>query len=107
LRTDDYYRVPLELRNVGSQSWHSRGQLPVRVSYRWLTETGDPVWSTLALRTDLPHRVAPGRAVRLRAALLTPPEPGTYVLVWEVLSEGDAWFGDVGGATMRQTVTVR
>jgi hypothetical protein len=106
LEGDDLYRVPMTLRNIGSQAWHSRGQLPVRLSYRWWTDEGalllvDPE------RTDLPHRVEPGNKVDLRAWVRTPSEPGQYVLEWDMLREGDAWFGDMGAAMLQQTVTVR
>ena len=107
LQAGTYIRVPVVLRNAGAQSWHSRGQLPVRLAYRWLTKAGAPVLSVPALRTDLPHRVAPGKTARLHAALLMPSEPGTYLLEWDVVREGDAWFSDMGGATLLQAVTIR
>jgi uncharacterized membrane protein len=107
LRADAYYRVPFALRNTGSQNWQAQGTLPVRLSYRWLDAAGQAVIEVPQLRTDLPHRVAPGHAVRLRGALLTPPVPGTYILEWDVLREGDAWFSTAGGATLRQVVQVK
>ena len=106
LRPDDYTRMPLWLRNTGTQNWQARGTLPVRVSYRWLDDQDQPLSDIVSLRTDLPHRVAPGHTVRLHAALLTPPTSGTYTLEWEVLREGDAWFSTRGGDTLRHTVRV-
>jgi uncharacterized membrane protein len=105
LRVDEFYRVPLTIRNAGSGCWSSRGQLPVRLSYRWLME-GKPLLTVLSLRTDLPHRVEPGHEAWLGARLLTPSQPGEYTLEWDVVREGDAWFGDVGATTLRQVVTV-
>jgi uncharacterized membrane protein len=102
----DLYRVPVTLRNVGSQTWHSRGQLPVRLSYRWWTESGALLLED-SLRTDLPHRVEPGHEIRLRARIHTPREPGHYILEWDLVREGDAWFGDMGAAMLRQMVTIR
>jgi len=106
LEAGELVRVPVTLRNTGSQGWHSMGQLPVRLAYRWLSAGGAPL-AVDALRTDLPHRVDPGQTVRLRAWLLAPPEPGQYTLEWDVLREGDAWFGDMGATTLRQQVTIR
>jgi uncharacterized membrane protein len=106
LRADAYYRVSLTLRNTGSQNWQAQGTLPVRLSYRWLDAAGQAVTEVPQLRTDLPHRVAPGQAVRLRGELLTPPVPGAYTLEWDVLREGDAWFGAAGATTLRQAVRV-
>jgi uncharacterized membrane protein len=101
----ELYRVSVTVRNAGSQCWHSRGQLPVRLAYRWWTQDG-ALLAVDALRSDLPHRVAPGNEVRLRAWLLTPAEPGQYTLEWDLLREGDAWFGDMGATMLRQEVTI-
>jgi hypothetical protein len=106
LDASDLYRIPVRLRNIGSQTWDSQGQLPVRVSYRWWTPAGALVLED-ALRTDLPHRVEPGHTVRLRARVVTPREPGRYVLEWDLVREGDAWFGDMGAALLRQEVVIR
>jgi hypothetical protein len=103
---NDLYRVPLTLRNIGSQTWHSRDQLPVRVSYRWWTGSGALLLEG-SLRTPLPHRVEPGHEVRLHALIHTPRQPGRYVLEWDLVREGDAWFGDMGGAMLRQEVEIQ
>jgi hypothetical protein len=103
---ENLYRVPVVLRNVGSQTWHSQGQLPVRLSYRWWTESGALLLED-SLRTDLPHRVEPGHEVRLRAQVHTPRQPGRYVLEWDLVREGDAWFGDMGAAMLRQQVEIK
>jgi len=50
--------------------------------------------------------VAPGHEIRLRAWLLTPPQPGSYTLEWDLVREGDAWFKDREAETLRQMVTV-
>ena len=103
---NDLIRVPVRLRNAGSQAWHSRGQLPVRLSYRWWT-TGGSLLLVDSMRTNLPHRVDPGQAVDLRAWVRTPTEPGRYILEWDMVREGDAWFGDKGAEMLRQVVSVR
>jgi hypothetical protein len=106
LEANDLLRVPVRLRNAGSQAWHSRGQLPVRLSYRWWT-TGGSLLLVDPMRTDLPHRVEPGREVDVRAWVRTPVEPGRYILEWDMVREGDAWFGDKGAVMLRQVVSVR
>jgi hypothetical protein len=106
LERRDLYRIPVTLRNIGSQTWHSQGQLPVRLSYRWWTRSGALVLEE-SLRTELPHRVEPGHEVRLRAKVVTPREPGLYVLEWDMVREGDAWFGDMGATMLRQETVVQ
>jgi uncharacterized membrane protein len=105
LKAGELYRVPVVVRNTGSQCWHSKGQLPVRLSYRWWTND-EALLLIDARRTDLPCRVEPGHQVRLDAWLLAPDEPGTYTLEWDMLREGDAWFGDMGAEMLRQVITV-
>ncbi len=105
LRASELYRIPIRLRNTGSQCWQSPNQLPVRLAYRWWTADG-ALSGVDALRTDMPHHVDPGHAVSLRAWLLTPVEPGRYTLEWDLVREGDAWFSDMGGMVLRQAVTV-
>jgi hypothetical protein len=105
LRAGELYRASIVVRNAGPACWSSQGQLPVRLSYRWLAD-GDPLLSVSSLRTNLPHQVEPGHMVRLRAWLLAPAQPGSYTLEWDIVREGDAWFGDVGSETLRQVVTV-
>jgi hypothetical protein len=106
LDANDLIRVPVSLQNTGSQAWHSRGQLPVRLSYRWWT-TGGALLLMDSMRTNLPHRVEPGSKVNLRAWVRTPADPGRYILEWDMVREGDAWFGDKGATMLRQVVTVR
>jgi uncharacterized membrane protein len=105
LSSGDLYRVPVTLRNAGSQVWHSGGQLPVRLSYRWWTPD-EALLLVDPRRTNLPHRVEPGSEVSLQAWLETPAEPGRYILEWDMVREGDAWFGDMGATMLRQEVVV-
>ena len=106
LRADELYRISVTLRNTGTGRWSAEGQLPVRLTYRWWR--GDEVLPRPeSLRTDMPHRVAPGQKVRLHAWVLTPSSPGQYTFEWDLVREGDAWFGSKGAATWRQVVTVR
>jgi uncharacterized membrane protein len=106
LSAGELYRVPVKLRNAGSGCWRSQGQLPVRLSYRWRTEDG-PLLTVQSLHTGLSHRVEPGNKIQLQAWLLTPAEPGTYTLEWDIVRQGDAWFGDMGATTLQQSVSVR
>lgn len=98
-------QVTLRVRNTGSQCWEAGPWLPVRVSYRWWTEGGALLVSE-SLRTNVPYRVEPGNEATIDVRIATPPSPGRYVLEWDMLREGDAWFSERGGQTFRQTVVV-
>jgi len=107
LRADELYRVQVTIQNTGSQCWWSRDWHPVRLTYRWLRADGQSqVMDVPSLRTDMPHIVKPGTAVTLRPFLLTPKQPGDYILEWDVVREEAAWFSDQGAATLRLVVEV-
>lgn len=110
LRADELYRVQVTIQNTGSQCWWSRDWHPVRLTYRWFHADGQTqvqVMEVPSLRTDMPHIVKPGTSVTLRPFLLTPPQPGIYILEWDMVREEAAWFSDQGAATLRLVVEVK
>ena len=108
LRADELYRVQVTIQNTGSQCWWSRDWYPVRLTYRWLRADGQvQAMDDPSLRTDMPHIVKPGTAVTLRPLLLTPKQPGDYILEWDMVREDAAWFSDQGGATLRLAVEIK
>jgi uncharacterized membrane protein len=107
LHADELYRVQVTIQNVGSQCWWSRDWHPVRLTYRWLRADDQAQdMDVPSLRTDLPHIVKPGTAITLRPFILTPKQPGDYILEWDVVREEAAWFSDQGAATLRLRVEV-
>lgn len=50
-------------------------------------------------RVPLPKLVAPGEKVYLYGSIQTPKNPGEYIMLLEMVSDGVAWFGDVGNST--------
>ncbi len=111
LRAGELYRVRVTIQNTGSQCWWSRDWHPVRLTYRWLRADGQSQAQSQdmdvpSLRTDLPHIVKPGTAVTLRPLLLTPKQPGDYILEWDVVREEAAWFSNQGAETLRLAVEI-
>lgn len=90
--------LPARLTNTGTELWPAVAAGPMRVtfSYRWLTESGEPV-ELNGLRTFLPDDVPPGAAVDVVARVRTPGAPGRYQLVFSLVQEDVAWFLDIGG----------
>jgi hypothetical protein len=99
--------VEVRVRNTSSATWGSSGDVVGRVvvSYRWRTENGDLVvpQGDIAL---LPRPCKPGEETSVTAGLWTPPEAGSYVLEWEMLSERVAWFSERGVPPLRVDVEV-
>ena len=97
--------VPIQVTNAGVRTWEPAGDRPFMLSYHVLRPDGTLV-AFDGVRTPLPQAVAPGESVPLDGRLRVPVQPGDYVVAWEMLQEGVAWFADRGAepATMRLEV---
>jgi hypothetical protein len=83
--------VPIVVRNVGSLTWTPAGVAPFHVSYHVIRDAADRSALFDGLRSPLP-RVAPGQSARISAAVQAPATPGQYLLAWDLVREGVAWF---------------
>ena len=95
----------LELHNTGTESWPAGGA--VRLSYHWRQADGADAGFE-SPRTPLPAAVPPGGTIRVCALVVAPDTPGPLRLDWELVKEGDAWFGARDPASvLRHTVVIR
>jgi len=93
LTAGETVKVRLRLRNDGGKTWTNSGPNQTRLGYEWFTGDGEKV-GLPDLRTPLPKEVRPGQEVTLTAAQFqAPPDPGNYLLRWDMVEEGVAWFG--------------
>jgi hypothetical protein len=96
-------------RNTGTLRWDSPSPDAwprLSLSYRLLDVGGAPVVPDHAERTALGRDVAPGASIELLARARAPERPGTYLLDWQLISEQEHWFEDLGSAPARRTLTV-
>lgn len=96
------YTVQVTVTNAGTMTWVAAGPNPFHLSYHW---TG-PTSLYDGERTVLPHDVAPGETVYLKATLIAPSVPGTYTLQWDMVHENVTWFSNQGAPTENQIVGV-
>jgi hypothetical protein len=94
-------------RNTGRLDWlPPAGPWPqLHLSHHVLTTAG------LLVRRDgeripMPRIVAPGESARFLFNFRTPDEPGSYLLEWDLVSEGECWFAECGGRTARVRLEV-
>ncbi|MGD8488378.1 MAG: discoidin domain-containing protein [Anaerolineae bacterium] len=100
-------QVSLRLRNAGTKVWASAGSAPVHLAYTWFSPDGGLVepWDTF--RILLPDDVSPNDSVDLLdITVKTPPVLGTYLLRWDVVEEGQAWFFRRGAAPLEVPVSI-
>src|SRR5438270_552555 len=95
--------VPVTLTHAGTTTWQPGA---FNASYHLYTQAGALfVWD--GLRTALPAAVAPGQAVTLNVIVKMPPSTGSYVLRFDVVQEGVAWFSGQGVPTGSATLQVQ
>jgi len=105
--------VRLRVRNTGTLAWHQQSARPparewplLRLSYQLFTPDGRRVIFHEP-RMLLPHAVRPGEEVEFLDVFSVPPVmPGKYEIAWDMLSEGETWFADVGGAALRRPLEI-
>lgn len=81
--------VRVAVRNVGTDTWSE--DTKDHFSYHWRSKDGDLVVLD-GKRTVLTRPVAPGDDIVLAARLLTPSEPGRWVLEWAMVREQVRWY---------------
>lgn len=89
------------LRNAGDRVWPDAaaadparsGIYAVRLAYRWRRAS---VWGPYEERADLREPLAAGQAAAVWIPVIAPPEPGAYLLQFDLVQEGIAWFADKG-----------
>ncbi len=98
--------VRTRVRNKSGATWPADAPTRVNLSYHWQLRDGTEVVKN-GLRTFLPGPVAPGGLVDLDQAVEAPAEPGSYVLVLDLVYEGVSWFEPKnGGQVLRRDVEV-
>lgn len=98
--------VPIKVTNTGRNWWYKDSPNAFKLSYHWLNSAGQVVLRD-GLRTDLPINVAPnGGYVNMIGKVAVPPNPGSYILKWDMVHEGVTWFSDQGVSGFSQNVTV-
>lgn len=94
---------PMQVRNEGSVTWPAGGS--VRLGYHmYYAGTWTEVPNS-ATRTLLPEAVSPGELIPMVANIRAVP-PGDYDVVWDMVNEGQFWFGDQGSPRVATRIRV-
>lgn len=110
LKPGERVEVPVTVKNTSTTPWpaNGRGELyVVRLSHRWLKPRGAVVADFADRRAEVPGVVNPGGSVTVSAALVAPTQPGKYVVQFDLVHEGVAWFADRGAAKSFTEVKVK
>jgi hypothetical protein len=112
--------VRVQVTNTGTLTWTPSGNNRIRLAYHWYKANAVPpgtappppaggivVWE--GRRTGHSGPLGPNQSTNppIRATIVAPSSPGTYVLKWDMVQEYVTWFSQKGVATFDQTVVVR
>ncbi|MFL5732968.1 MAG: O-antigen ligase family protein [Chloroflexia bacterium] len=103
LAAGEWVTMPVTVRNDGPMIWRADGSVSMHLSYHWLSEDKKQIVYFDGARTRLPRDVGPGETVDLQAALVAPPEAGTYYLQWDMVQENVIWFSAKSSADNEPT----
>jgi hypothetical protein len=98
--------VPVRIRNNGALTWVPTGDNPFNLTYKWLDTEHNEVVAD-GLRTPLGREVAPLEEVALDARVQFPADPGTYVLMMDMVHEFVVWFHWMGSPVYEVQVTAK
>ncbi len=96
----------VELINLGLVPWLTFGPHPVRLSYHWRAHHG-PMIVEDGRRTLLPVSVPPASRITVELRAESPPQPGDYELVIDLVEEGFGWFSERGVVPLVVKVSYR
>ncbi len=99
--------LTFRLRNNGSRAWAAAGHNPVHLAYNWFTPDGHLAGDWDTFRASLPLNVNAGQQVTVTPVYLkVPSTTGDYILRWDLVEEGVAWFSKEGSPPLEVSIAV-
>ena len=108
MRAGQKYLVRVALKNESPVTWPGRQpawQYQITLGDRWLNESGVTI-NELDGRVALDDDLAPGESVALSLQVTAPPAAGNYILQFDAIQEGVAWFSEKGSAALNLRIKV-
>ena len=101
-------RVPfrLKIKNRGKKAWSSEEDYPIFLSYHLYLKENYRTIQYDNRRFPLPQRVDPGQSIEMKINLRVPIEAERYIVQFDMVREGQAWFRDYGSRTAIITLSV-
>lgn len=98
--------VFLIIKNKGKEIWNPTGQYSCFLSYHLLDESGQLIQFDNQ-RFQLPETIGPDQEVEMTINIRSPLDKGKYILEFDMVREGLAWFKDYGSPTVKVSLLVK
>jgi len=99
-------KILFSIENTGTNPWHLKDKHPCLFSYHLQNKNGETIQYDNR-RFTLPGKVMPGQNIDLPIILRIPIKAGNYILEFDMLREGAAWFKDYGSKTTEISLDVK
>jgi hypothetical protein len=102
---DQVVEIPITVTNLGPSEWSALDSSRVALGYHLMRSDGKPLEFD-SPATLLPANVPAQSSLQIIAHLRAPPSAGLYVVEWDAMREGVAWFSWRGSPTTATSLLV-
>jgi hypothetical protein len=101
LKAQEGDRIPfrLKIKNRGKKAWSSEGEYPCFLSYHLYLRENYRTVRFDNRRFPLPGVIEPGQTFEMPIMLRAPIEAQRYIIMFDMVREGQSWFRDYGSRT--------
>ncbi|MFC2145057.1 LCP family protein [Actinomycetota bacterium] len=104
---DTFYTFEIKVKNTGVLTWNRNGGNPIYLGYHWIDFNTKEMVVFDGERSIISYDgVDVGQEVTFDLKIITPPEPGDYVLQVDLVHEGVTWFSYQGVPPLEKFVSV-
>jgi len=100
------YMIEIKITNQGTVKWPNESISPVFLSYHWYDLKSGEIIIYDGIRSKLPESVKPKKEVTVETKIISPPKPGDYLLIYDLVDEGVTWFNEEGVVPLIKPVKV-
>jgi len=101
------YYLKVKAKNTGALNWDRGGENPIYISYHWLDFEDKKIIVFEGERTLLPKDlVQVGEEAEINMKVMSPSEPGKYILQIDLVNEGVTWFSYQGVPQLEKYIAV-
>jgi len=104
---DTFYTFEIKVKNTGVLTWNRNGGNPIYLGYHWVDFNTKEMAVFDGERSIISYDgVDVGQEVTFDLKIVTPPEPGDYILQVDLVHEGVTWFSYQGVPPLEKFVSV-
>src|SRR5438093_968515 len=98
--------LSVQITNTGGKTWSAAGANPVHLGYHIIGANSGTTYVWDGARGTLPTDVKPGTQTTVPMHVQLPANTGDYILAWDLVQEGVAWFSQVNVPMKNEPFTV-